>query len=297
MANSLSILRRKIKNTEELRTVVKTMKATSAATIIQFEQAVSALREYYRSVELALSVCLRHAPPSDNVELPHRPLSGHKIGVIAVGSNQGMVGQFNENLAQSVVGFLAGKTYPLEIWGVGERVQARLENEGIPVTNFYPAPQSIDAVAQLVSTLLVELGDCYTSGGVTELVVFHNQPNTRSNYETVQKKILPLDKNWRRTFSAVEWPGRAKPEILGTSVSSLDALIGEYLFVSLYQLFAESGAAENAARLAAMQRAEKNIEDRLGDLSMDYNRSRQGIIDEELFDLISGFETLSKRTE
>ena len=61
MANSLSILRRKIKNVEDLRAVVKTMKAMSAATITQFEQAIIALQDYYRSVELALSVCFPSA--------------------------------------------------------------------------------------------------------------------------------------------------------------------------------------------------------------------------------------------
>jgi F-type H+-transporting ATPase subunit gamma len=61
---------------------------------------------------------------------------------------------------------------------------------------------------------------------------------------------------------------------MNDAVDTLFAFVGEYLFVSLYRACAESLASENASRLAAMQGADKNIE--------------------ELFDVISGFEALSK---
>jgi F-type H+-transporting ATPase subunit gamma len=69
-------------------------------------------------------------------------------------------------------------------------------------------------------------------------------------------------------------------------------LIREYLFVSLYRAFAESLASENASRLASMQVAERNIENRLDELSAQYHQQRQSAIDAELFDLVAGFEAL-----
>ena len=75
---------------------------------------------------------------------------------------------------------------------------------------------------------------------------------------------------------------------------TLFALIREYLFVSLFKACAESLASENASRLSAMQRAEKNIEDLLYDLHNTFNSLRQSSIDEELFDVVSGFEALNK---
>lgn len=73
---------------------------------------------------------------------------------------------------------------------------------------------------------------------------------------------------------------------------TLFSLVSELLFLSLYQACVESLAAENGARLAAMQRAEKNIEDRIREFRLAFNRGRQASIDEELFDLESGFEAL-----
>jgi F-type H+-transporting ATPase subunit gamma len=74
-------------------------------------------------------------------------------------------------------------------------------------------------------------------------------------------------------------------------------LIGEYLFVALFRAFASSMAAENAARLASMQRAEKNIEETKEELTRTFHTMRQNTISEELFDVISGFEALTETVE
>ena len=90
----------------------------------------------------------------------------------------------------------------------------------------------------------------------------------------------------------MHWPTNNLPEVVGDSKLTLRALIREYLFVSLFKACAESLASENASRLAAMQRAEKNIDELLEDLGRSFHHLRQSSIDEELFDVISGFEAL-----
>ena len=93
------------------------------------------------------------------------------------------------------------------------------------------------------------------------------------------------------------WPKSAgRPEICPRSwaarTATLRALIREYLFISLFRACAESLASENASRLAAMERADKNINDLLEQLHGTFHQLRQSGIDEELFDVISGFEAL-----
>jgi F-type H+-transporting ATPase subunit gamma len=87
--------------------------------------------------------------------------------------------------------------------------------------------------------------------------------------------------------------GREVARGIGGGTITLRALIREYLFISLFRACAESLASENASRLAAMQRAEKNIGELLEDLNRTFHRLRQNSIDEELFDVVSGFEALS----
>jgi len=68
------------------------------------------------------------------------------------------------------------------------------------------------------------------------------------------------------------------------------AFIHEYLFVSLYRACAESLASENASRLSTMLRAEKTIAEMLETMHSRFHLLRQSSIDEELFELIAGFE-------
>ena len=104
--------------------------------------------------------------------------------------------------------------------------------------------------------------------------------------------MLPLDAQWQQGLAKVPWPTENLPEVMGGGTATLRALIREYLFISLFRACAESLASENASRLAAMQRADKNIDDLLEKLHGTFHRLRQSGIDEELFDVISGFEAL-----
>ena len=129
---------------------------------------------------------------------------------------------------------------------------------------------------------------------MTELYIFYNRSKSGAAFAPVRERVLPLDDEWYRTRSAVSWPTKMLPELMGTGTTTLRALVREYLFVSLFRASAESLASENASRLAAMERAEKNIDDSLESLQGTFHRVRQGGIDEDLFDVVSGSQALSK---
>jgi len=102
-----------------------------------------------------------------------------------------------------------------------------------------------------------------------------------------------MDKTCRRELAELPWPTGNLPEVMGGGTATLRALVREYLFVSLFRACAESLASENESRLAAMQRADKNIDELLEDLNGKFHRLRQSGIDEEQFDVICGIEALS----
>jgi len=131
--------------------------------------------------------------------------------------------------------------------------------------------------------------------GTTSLWVFHNRPLPGALYEPAGQRLLPLDRQWQRNLASIPWPSADLPEVLGTGATTLRALIREYLFISLFRACAESLASENASRLAAMQRADKTINDLLETLHAQSNQLRQSSIDEELFEVIAGFEALADR--
>jgi F-type H+-transporting ATPase subunit gamma len=216
------------------------------------------------------------------------------IGAVVFGSDQGLVGQFNEVLADYAVKTLAALPGRHRVWAVGERVQARLVDAGLQMLGFFPVPNSVKAITPLVGQILLESETRRSQGEIADLHLFYNRPTSRAVYAPVNQRLLPLDERWRSELATLPWPTENLPEVIGSSTATLRALIHEYLFVSLFRACAESLASENASRLAAMQRAEKNIDELLEDLNRRFHQLRQSGIDEELFDVISGFEALAK---
>lgn len=101
-----------------------------------------------------------------------------------------------------------------------------------------------------------------------------------------------MDEKWRQSLTILKWPTNKIPQVIGGKRPTLLALTHAYLFTSLFKACAESLNSENVSRLAAMQRAEKNIEELLDEIIHKFNSMRQSSIDEELFDVVSGFEAL-----
>ena len=178
------------------------------------------------------------------------------------------------------------------IWAVGERVHARLVDAGLRVAGRFDVPNSVSAITPLIARIQLESETVFRSPRA-RILVMHNRPLAGATYTTSSRQLLPLDDTWRQQLADLSWPNRALPEILGTVDDTLQALIREYLFISLYQACAESLASENTSRLAAMERADRNIAEMLEGLQLTFNRERQRVIDEELFDVISGFEALT----
>jgi len=266
------------------------MKALAASSIGQYEKAVASLNDYYRAVELGLSVCLREAGPSEKVK------SGLPIGAVVFGSDQGLVGRFNDVVVDLENDTL--RKHPGAIrrfWAVGERVGSLLKDAGTAPVDLFPVPVSIEGITPLVGRILIAIGSAREKGEVVNVHVFHNQPRSGAVYTPVHRRLLPLDSVWQGRVARIAWPGKSRPEVIGGSAAALGGFIRGYLFMLLYQACAESLNSENASRLAAMQRAEKNIKDTLEDLNLEFHRARQSSIDEELFDVVSGFEALARR--
>ena len=293
MTDTTASLRRKIASAGDLQSVVRTMKVMAASSISQYEQSVRALGDYNRTVELGLGVCLRGtAGAAAWTRAASRPAGTQRIGAVVFGSDQGLVGQFNDVVADYAIETLSALPGKPLVWAVGERAHARLADAGLPMAGLFGVPNSVKAIIPLVGQILLESEKQQSLGKTAELYLFHNRPTAGAAYAPVSQRLLPLDESWGRKLAELPWPGTSLPEVLGDGTATLRVLIHEYLFVSLFRACAESLASENASRLAAMQRADKNIEELLATLNDSSHRLRQSSIDEELFDVVSGFEAL-----
>ena len=296
MSGTSESLRRKIETASDLNGVVRSMKALAASSIGQYENAVESLNYYYRTVELGLTACFRRSPV-EAVSLTVESRNKGLVGGVIFGSDQGLVGQFNELLVEFALRELKsipGRT--TKLWTVGERIRGQIMDSGFVQATLLPVPTSVDGITPLVGTILIEIERARALDEVEEVYLFHNQPKSGAIFEPVKTRVLPFDRSWQNRLAVLPWPTRNPPEVIEGTASILPAYIRGYLFVLLFRACAESLASENASRLASMQRAEKNIGEILEELNRTFHRTRQESIDEELFDVISGYEALSSRS-
>ncbi|MFP4055684.1 MAG: F0F1 ATP synthase subunit gamma [Candidatus Brocadiia bacterium] len=290
---TLETLKRKIRSANELHSVVRTMKALAAVNIRQYEKAVESLEDYNRTTLLALQVVLR-----DRVERGSASTGGEEraqLGAVVFGSDQGMCGQLNEQIARHTLRSMdelgVGRDRRT-ILVVGERVGSRLRFDGEPVEDILPVPGSIGGVTPAVQDLLLRIQAWDAERNIRQVVLYYSEQLSGASYRPQSLRLLPVDAEWLARLEHRQWPTHVLPTFTMEWGALFSALIRQYLFVSLYRAFAESLASENASRLASMQGAERNIEDRLQQLTGQFHQQRQASITEELLDIVSGFEAL-----
>lgn len=291
MTEALDALHRRLHTAGELKSVVRTMKTLAAVSIGPYERAVRSLADYYRTVELGLIACLTNLVNlPDNNEDRAAP---ERTGVVVFGSDQGMVGQFNEVLASFVLTELQLPPGRKRVWPIGERIAWHLSAPDLDLMPIQSVPDTVAAITPLTAAILAAIQQHREDRTVTRVLVFHNQPLGGKGYQPVRRQLLPFDSDWLRRLGKLKWPTKMIPQVMPAETETLAALLREYLFVSLFRACAESLASESASRLSAMQSAERKIGDLIEQLQLDFNQARQNSIDEELFDVITGYEALS----
>lgn len=285
---TLETLNRRIRTAHDLLAVVKTMKSLAAVNVRQFERAVAALEQYRRVVDMGWTVFLRRQRPA--LLLPWNEVEV----CLVVGSDQGMCGSFNESLwpfAHKQVAAAAGGRQWL-YWSMGEKVAATLDDAGVPRAVHFTAPGSLNAVNQRIGELILAIERWRSEKRMETFTICHHVLGNRGGYTPVFQRILPLDPVWAEKRRRAPWPGRCLPMLNASRATTFTHLFRQYLFISLYRALTQSLASENAARLMAMQAAEKNILETLDDLQALFREERQAAITSELLDIVAGFEAL-----
>ncbi len=280
----LEAIRKKIATTTDLLSVVKTMKALAAVNIRHFETAAKGVGEYAEVIEQGWTVFFRNAGI-----LPYSPKEGVAV-VLAIGSDQGMCGQFNEFSRSETVKMVEGLKESGEkavCWTCGERVRGALEDSGIDVGVNFRVPGSLRGVDTIVDEITQNLEEWRTKRGMNRFSIVNNL-HVSDGSRVAARHILPLNKRSLK----MEWDGKSLPMTNVPVQDLFSGLFREYLYISVYGAIVQSLAAENSSRLMAMQVAEKNIIEHVEVLEANYRTSRQGSITGELLDIVAGVEAV-----
>jgi F-type H+-transporting ATPase subunit gamma len=290
---TLEQLRHQLEAIDDLASIVRTMKALAAVNIRQYETAVHSLGHYFRTVELGLHVVLRELPA------PRAPAHGaERVGAIVFGSDHGMCGRFNEEIAGHAAEWLAdaaGAERP-RIIAVGARVAALLEARGLRPEQDMFVPASAARIGATVRQVLLALDEWQVSGRTERVYLFHNRSSAEGRYRPTRTRLLPVNLHRLHSLEGERWPSRSLPSYTMRRELLFARLLRQFFFVTIFRACAESLAAENAARLAAMQSAGRNLQERQQELLGEFRRLRQDAITAELLDVVSGYEALQATT-
>jgi F-type H+-transporting ATPase subunit gamma len=278
-------LRQRIKTVADIRAIVRTMKALAAVSGRQYEAVLKALGEYTQTVDMGLQVALRGSV----FPKPGRKQAPERLAAVIFGSDVGLCGRFNEDLAGYAIDKMNGFHVPIagrRVLAVGSRIDARMGELGHPVEETFLTPGSAAAITPTVRQILSKL-DEWQQQSIEQVLLFYSHSGSPHLLH-----LLPVDLRQFRRLAQEPWPSRVLPCYSLDAERMLAALIREHLFVSLFRACAESLTAENQMRLRAMQAAEKNIQDKLDELVFEYRNRRQDAIDAELLDIGAGFEAI-----
>lgn len=299
-------LQQRIQSLGDLQQIVRTMKALSAVSIRQYERAADTLADSEHCIQLGLQVALRDGLQA----LPDRSTSGTgAAAVIVFGTDHGLCGRFNEVIAEQALEHVSeqaseqaseqspgeqarGEQAPAAMhWlAVGERLLPLLDQQS--QLEWMQVPSSAAGITAVVQRVLLRVDD-WRAQGAGRVELFHNRPSGRSGYEPTRQQLFPFDRERFQRFAQRPWPSRQLPQAMMPQPALLRHLLRQHYFFMLFRALAESLAAEHGGRLAAMQAAEKNIDERLEEVTGRFRRVRQEQITSELLDVVSGFEAVS----
>ena len=292
---TLEDLARHIDVAQDLQSVVRTMKTISAVAIRRHELAEQAMARYRETVELGLQVVLRDLERAGDGAAADSPAGG-RIAVVLVGSEIGLCGAFNDRLVTFALESLAASGVDADsrlVLTIGARADASWRAEAEPPAGHEEAPATVEALAHTVGAVLTRLDHWREEKSVERLVLFYHRPGEDGGGVPVRARLLPIDPLWLEALHARPWESRRLPVSIGPPEALLRQLIRQLLFARVFTAVIQSRTAEHAARLAAMQAADRSIADTIDDLHVAHRQRRQNVITAELLDIISGYEAIT----
>ena len=280
MASMRDIKRRKssIQSTQQ---ITKAMKLVST---VKLQKAKNRAEQTYRTVTSMLA-------KSGTINHPYlKKGESDKKAVVVITSNRGLAGGYNSNIVKLVTGSEDITTENAKVYAIGNKGREALERKGYEIaadgSSIMESPSYEDA-AELCKQIL----KAYTDGEIGEIYLAYTHFKNTVSHEPKLIKLLPVE------FDEDEMREAADEKVLmnyePNEEEALDMIIPKYVTSLFYGALVEAVASENGARMQAMDSATSNAEDMISDLTLKFNRARQGSITQELTEIIAGASAIS----
>ncbi len=286
MASMKDIKRRKgsIQSTQQ---ITKAMKLVSTVKLQKAKSRAEQTDPYFNYMYWTVSSMLAR---SGNINHPYlRAGESTKKAVVVITSNRGLAGGYNSNIVKLITGSDLPKE-DLEIYAIGNKGREALERRGYHIklddSEIMESPSYEDA-----SALCKQILSAFTNGEIGEIYLAYTHFKNTVSHEPKLIKLLPVEIDPERKVK--EDGAQVLMNYEPNEEEALDMIIPKYVTSLFYGALVEAVASENGARMQAMDSATSNAEEMISDLTLKYNRARQGAITQELTEIIAGASAIS----
>ncbi|MBR1478747.1 MAG: ATP synthase F1 subunit gamma [Lachnospiraceae bacterium] len=283
MASMRDIKRRRssIQGTQQ---ITKAMKLVSTVKLQRARTNAEKSKEYFDSMYATVGSILKRVGSIEHKYL--KPGDSDKKAVVVITSNRGLAGGYNSNVVKLVTRNEEWKKEDLLIYAVGNKGREAFTRYGYTIKEELPEVIDEPVYADALN-LSNRLLDAFAQGEIGEIYLAYTFFKNTVSQEARLIKLLPIEVSEEsELMDAAE--AKTLMNFEPEDVEALNMLIPKYMTSLIYGALMESVASENGARMQAMDNATSNAEEMIEDLSLMYNRARQGSITQELTEIIAG---------
>jgi F-type H+-transporting ATPase subunit gamma len=273
-------IRRRIRSVKNTQQITKAMKMVAAAKLRRAQERMFAARPYAAALREVLSSVATRVDMSK-----HPLLNAHeaerKVLVVPVTADRGLCGAFNANVTRATQNFIRDHDFEVELLPIGRKANDFFKRRNIPIrsqaTHVFNA-LSLNVAQDIAKSFI----DDFIAGEIDAVYVVFNEFKSIIAQQVRVVRLLPIERAWDELQTEVDYLYEPGPEQI------LADILPKHIEFQLYRILLESAAAEQGARMAAMEAATKNASDMISHLTLTYNRIRQAAITKEIIEIVSG---------
>ncbi len=290
MAN-LKEIRTRITSVNSTMQITSAMKMVSAAKLKRAQNAVVQMRPYAEKLQELLQSISASIDTSDNVFI--KPREVEKILIVALTSNRGLCGGFNNAVIKQIKKIAAETTSSkIEILPIGKKGYEAFKKGSLLNTHAsLPANSEHlwdDLSYDIISPLAENLMERFNEGSYDKIILVYNSFKNAGVQLLQTEQFLPIvNSDVSETNSSVDYIFEPSKEEIITH------LIPNSLKIALYKAMLDSRASEHGARMTAMHKATDNASELITELKLYYNKARQASITNEILEIVGGAEALN----
>jgi F-type H+-transporting ATPase subunit gamma len=298
---ALRDIRRRINAVRSIQKITKAMKMVAAARLRRAQERIISARPYAKRIEEIIQRFVSVFETSQNPLLQKREVKN--IGIVVVTADRGLCGSFNTNINRAVLNLIEKRKKELPPDGkiklicVGKKGYDYFSRhrKGIEIFAGYPGVFKRTIEISDVREIMSKVVGGFLSGEFDKVEIVYNEFKSIVQQRIVIEDFLPIVPK----FEAVKPSKGVKVPLVEyiyepAPIEILNSLLPKYLETHILRVLLESNAAEQAARMTAMDNATENANELLRDLQLLFNKTRQALITKEMLEIAGGAEALRK---